>query len=156
MENSLSRKDNHRKSLKRNLITSLILYEQIKTTKAKAKAIIPLVEKILHLSKESSLLNRRRLGAYIYDRRAIDKALEVLGPRYRAEKTGLVKMFNLRFRLGDNAQMVMLKLAPGKEEILIKKDIKPKELVSKSINRKDKNDSRKKNSTLKHSKNQKT
>jgi len=133
MPKSLSRKDNHRKSLLRNLATSLVLYEEIKTTKAKAKEVKPIVEKLINRAKKSqsnNLVVRRQLLGYFFDKNATRKVFEVYGPRYAKINSGFVKTYNLGSRLGDNAQLVLLKLDPGEE---------PKEVASQPID-KDKNE----------------
>lgn len=133
MPKSLSRKDNHRKSLLRNLATSLVLYEEIKTTKAKAKEVKPIVEKLINRAKKSQSNNlsiRRQLLGYFFDKNATRKVFEVYVPRYAKIGSGFVKIYHLGLRSGDNAQMVLLKLVPGE---------KPKEVVSQPID-KDKNE----------------
>lgn len=116
MIKSLSRKDNHRKSLMRNLATSLILYEEIKTTKAKAKALKPIVEHLIIRAKDNSLETRRRLLGYFFDKNATKKMLEVLIPRYKKVNSGFVRIYKIGPRLGDAAEMVLVKLDPGKIE----------------------------------------
>ena len=129
MPKSLSRKDNHRKSLLRNLATSLVLYEEIKTTKAKAKEVKPIVEKLINRAKKSqsnNLVVRRKLLGYFFDKNATRKVFEVYGPRYAKINSGFVKTYNLGSRLGDNAHLVLLKLVPGEE---------PKEVISQPIDK---------------------
>jgi len=129
MPKSLSRKDNHRKSLLRNLATSLILYEEIKTTRAKAKEVLPIVEHLIVIAKKNSLAARRLLLGYLYDENAEKKVFEVLVPRYQKIQSGFIKLYNVGPRLGDNAQMVILKLAPGKIIETPSPEIKSKEKV---------------------------
>ena len=118
MPRSFSRKDNHRKSLLRNLITSLVLYEEIKTTQTKAKEVKPLIEKLINkVSKIDKLTARRLLMGYLFDEKATLKVIEVLIPRYKKMKFGFVSIYRLGPRLGDSADLAMIKLAPGKEEI---------------------------------------
>lgn len=107
---SLSRKNAYRKSLKRNLATSLILYEKITTTTAKAKETKSVVEKLINRSKTGDLAARRRLLAYLFDEKATKKVLEVLVPRYKNKKSGFVRIYKLGTRLGDGAQVCILEL----------------------------------------------
>ena len=116
MPKSLSRKDNHRKSLLRNLATSLILYEEIKTTETKAKEIKPIVERLIHVAKKNDLVSRRRLLGYLFDENAVNKTYDVLLPRYKKIPSGFVKIYKIGPRLGDSAQMVIIKLEPAQVE----------------------------------------
>lgn len=116
MPKSLSRKDNHRRSLLRNLATSLILYEEIKTTAAKAKELRPIVEHLLQISKKGDLVAKRQLLAYLTDKNAVKKVFEVLSLRYKKIPSGFVKIYKLGPRLGDNAPIVLIKLTPAKVE----------------------------------------
>lgn len=125
MVKSLSRKDNHRKSLLRNLATSLILYEEIKTTKAKAKEVKPIVEHLISCAKKNDLASRRRLLGYLFDKNATKKMFEVLVPRYKKINSGFITSYLLGKRLGDSATVVILKLK--EEEIVIKPEEKIKE-----------------------------
>lgn len=112
MPNSLSRKDNHRRSLLRNLATSLILYEEIKTTKPKGMEVKPIVERLINMAKKNDLNAHRRLLGFLFDKKAVQKTFEVLVPRYAKVKSGFIRIYNLSPRLGDNAAMVVVKLTP--------------------------------------------
>ena len=114
MPKSLSRKDNHRQSLLRNLATSLILYEEVRTTKAKAKEIKPIVEHLIQVAKKDDLGSRRRALGFLFDEKATKKIFEVLVPRYKKIQSGFVKIYKIGSRLGDNAQMAIIKLEPAK------------------------------------------
>lgn len=117
MSNSLSRKIDHRQSLLRNLATSLILYEEIRTTKAKAREVKSVVERLISRTKKdkSSLTSRRYLLGYFYDKNATKKMLEVIVPRFSKIDSGFVRIIPIGPRLGDNAQMVIIKLQEGKK-----------------------------------------
>lgn len=125
---SLSRKKAHRTSLLRNLVTSLILFEKIQTTQAKAKEVKPIVDKLISSAKNADLTARRNLMAYLFDENAAKKVLEVLVPRYKEIKSGFIKSYNLGPRLGDGAEMMMLELINvpevGKKSIKEVKDAK--------------------------------
>ena len=124
MPNSLSRKKDYRRSLLRNLATSLILYEEIKTTQAKAKAVKPFVEHLLQVAKKNNLIAKRRLMAYLFDENAVKKVFEVYVPRYKNIKSGYIKLYRLGTRLGDSSEMVMIRMEKVKEEapVLTKKE----------------------------------
>jgi len=126
MPNSLSRKKDYRRSLFRNLATSLILYEEIKTSEAKAKAVKPFVEHLLQVAKKNNLIAKRRLMANLFDENAVKKVFEVYVPRYKNVKSGYIKLYRLGPRLGDSSEMVMLRMEKVKEEapVLTKKEDK--------------------------------
>jgi len=104
----LDRKKAPREAMLRQMATSLIIYEKIKTTKAKAKAVKPLVEKMVTIAKAKDLTARRRLLAFLYHAKAVKKALEVLGPRYQERRGGYTRIINLGPRKGDGAEMVQI------------------------------------------------
>lgn len=118
MFNSLSRKKDYRQSLLRNLATSLILYEEIRTTKAKAREVKSIVERLISRAKKdkSSLTSRRYFLGYFYDKNATKKMLEVIVPRFNKINSGFVRIIPVGSRLGDNAQMVIIKLQEGEKE----------------------------------------
>ncbi|MFA6321982.1 MAG: 50S ribosomal protein L17 [Candidatus Buchananbacteria bacterium] len=106
----LDRKKAPREAMLRNMVTSILFYEKIKTTKAKAKAVKPMVEKIITISKKNDLTSRRKLLEVLYHKKAVTKALEVIGPRYKDRKGGYTRIINLGLRKGDGAEMVQLEL----------------------------------------------
>lgn len=106
----LDRKKEARKALLRNLATSIIIYEKVKTTKAKAKAVQPLVEKLISIAKKNDLIARRQLLKVLYHKKAVKKVLEVLGPRYQAKKGGYTRIINIGRRLGDGAEISQIEL----------------------------------------------
>jgi len=116
MPNSLSRKKDYRRSLLRNLATSLILYEEIKTTGAKAKALKPFVEHLIQKAKKDNLIAKRRVMADLFDEKAAQKVFEVFVPRYKNIKSGFIKSYRLGPRLGDSSAMVMMRMQKVKEE----------------------------------------
>lgn len=106
----LDRPTGPRKALLRSLATNLVIYEKIKTTEAKAKAIKPIVEKYITLSKRNNLAARRRLLTFFYWESAVKKLLEVIGPRYKERRGGYTRIVKLGTRPGDRARMVQLEL----------------------------------------------
>jgi large subunit ribosomal protein L17 len=107
---ALSRKTASRKSLLRNLATSLVLYERIETTEAKAKEVKSEVEHLLSVAKKNDLATRRHLLGYFFDKNATKKVLEVLVPRYEKTSSGFIKTYRKGKRLGDNAMIMILEL----------------------------------------------
>lgn len=101
---TLDRKIASRKALMANLVESLVLYEKIKTTTAKAKAIKPMVEKLITKAKKGDLASRRQIIATLYTSNVVKKLMEELGPRYKERKGGYTRIIKLDNRLGDGAQ----------------------------------------------------
>jgi len=99
-----------RKALLRNLATSLIIYEKVKTTLAKAKAVKPLVEKAITSAKKNDLATRRQLIKFLTHKKAVNKALEVLGPRYKDRHGGYTRIIKVGPRLGDGAKTAIIEL----------------------------------------------
>lgn len=94
----------------RNLASSILLYEKVKTTKAKAQAVRPLVEKAITASKAGDLAARRGLLKVLLQKNAVKKSLEVLGARYQKRAGGYTRIVKLGVRAGDGAEMVQIEL----------------------------------------------
>ncbi|MFA7653572.1 MAG: 50S ribosomal protein L17 [Candidatus Magasanikbacteria bacterium] len=105
---TLDRKAAPRRALLCGLVSSLVLYEKITTTKAKAKAIKPLIEKAITKAKKNDLANRRALLAQLHAKNVVSKLIEVLGPRYTTRQGGYTRIVNLGNRKGDGAQEVVI------------------------------------------------
>ena len=106
----LDRKKAPRELMLRNLASSVLIYEKVKTTKAKAKAVKPLVEKMITVSKKGDLTSRRKLIKVLLQDMAVKKAMEVLGQRYKDRNGGYTRIIRLGNRQGDGAEMVQLEL----------------------------------------------
>ncbi|NCU33242.1 MAG: 50S ribosomal protein L17 [Candidatus Moranbacteria bacterium] len=106
----LDRKKAPRELMLRNMASSLIIYEKIKTTEAKAKTVQPLVERLINISKGKDLKARRALIEVLLQKKAIAKALEVLADKYQERPGGYTRIIKLKARQGDGAQMVQLEL----------------------------------------------
>jgi len=119
MPRKLSRKLAHRNHMIRNLATSLILYEKIITTSAKAKEIKPIVERVINIGKSNDLQAYRRLNGYLTHRNAVKKVIEILSPRYSKIPSGCIQIIHYQPRHGDNAPrdiIQFIKISPTKEE----------------------------------------
>ena len=126
----LRRNTAQRKALLRNLVTSFLEKERIKTTLAKAKAARPLAEKMITLAKVDSLHTRRRALNYIYKKPVVKKLFEEIGPRFSERPGGYTRITKIGPRSGDGAEMAMLELI-GSEYIEKKKKKKEKEKLRK-------------------------
>jgi len=107
---SLGRKVGPRKALLKGLALSFVLHEKIKTTEAKAKAVKPIIERLITRAKENNLNNYRRIDSYLQSREATKKMLEEIGPKYKDRPGGYCRIVKLGQRKGDMAQMVILEL----------------------------------------------
>jgi len=99
-----------RELMLRNMASSILLYEKVKTTKAKALAVRTLVERSITAAKVGDLNARRGLLKVLLQKNAVKKALEVLGARYKTRQGGYTRIIKLGARAGDGAQMVQIEL----------------------------------------------
>lgn len=107
----LNRARDERKTLLRNMGTSLILYEQIKTTKARAKALSSYVDKLITVGKQKDEVKaRRELAKLTFDKNAIEKIIKELKPKYKDRNGGYTKIYKVGYRAGDSAEMSYIKL----------------------------------------------
>ncbi|MAB81320.1 MAG: 50S ribosomal protein L17 [Planctomycetes bacterium] len=105
----LGRTTSHRQAMMRNMTASLIEHERIVTTIQKAKAVKPFVEKLVTLSKEATMHNRRRAFAKVRSKEAVQKLFDVLGPRFQERPGGYCRVLRLsKPRLGDNGERAIL------------------------------------------------
>ncbi|MFH1715051.1 MAG: 50S ribosomal protein L17 [Elusimicrobiota bacterium] len=106
----LQRTSSHRKALYRNMSCSLLKYEQITTTEAKAKMLRSFVEKIISVAKNNDLQSKRIVREDINDKEVFQKIFNVLVPRYAERKGGYLRIIKLSHRISDNAPMCVVKL----------------------------------------------
>lgn len=106
----LGRERAPREAMLRNLAASVILYEKVKTTEAKAKAVRSLVEKAITSGKKPTLASRRKLMGWFYTDHPVKKIFEVLGPRYQNREGGYTRIVKIGARKNDGAEMVQIEL----------------------------------------------
>ena len=106
----LNRETSHRLALYRNLVTDLLRYERLQTPVAKARAVQPIAEKIITLSKIDSVYHRRLAAADLYDKKIVQKLFDVIGPRFVERPGGYTRVVRLGKRLGDAAEMAVIEL----------------------------------------------
>jgi large subunit ribosomal protein L17 len=104
----LNRTSEHRKALLKNMLNSLIKYEQIKTTLPKAKFLRPQAEKIITLGKKETLQTTKMLVSKLQDIKAANKVRKTLSKRYEKRKGGYTRIIKAGFRYGDNAPMAII------------------------------------------------
>lgn len=105
---TLDRKTGPRRALLRNLATSVVLYEHVQTTRAKAKAVQPMVEHCVTAAKKGTLAARRELVATLTHPNAVRKAFDVLAPRYKERTGGYTRIVKIGRRVGDAAEIVQI------------------------------------------------
>jgi len=121
----LNRDSEHRKSLIKNMLNSLIKYEQITTTLPKAKILKPQIDKVITLGKKVSLMNKKTLFSKLQDKVNARKVSSVLSKRYSSRNGGYSRIIKAGFRYGDRAPLAIIELVD--RDINAKKvDIKQK------------------------------
>ena len=126
----LGRNTSHRRSLFRNLVTSLIVEERIETTVPKAKAMRPIVEKMITLGKKGDLAARRQALAYLMTEEAVHKLFDTVAPRFGDRKGGYLRIVRTGWRKGDGADTAFIELL-GSEQVLDEKRQKRAEVRTK-------------------------
>jgi len=106
----LKRNVGARRALFKGLVTSVIENERVVTTVPKAKAVRPLVEKMITLAKRDTLHTRRQAAAFLESPAAVKKLFDKLGTRFGQRQGGYVRLVRLGFRKGDGAEQAMLEL----------------------------------------------
>ena len=135
---NLNRTSEHRKALIKNMLNSLIKYEQITTTLPKAKVLQPQADKIITLGKKNSLQNTKILASKLQDMKSANKVKKTLAKRYESRKGGYTRIIKAGYRYGDNAPLAIIefvdrdteakKVDRNKKEI--KKNTEEKKVVS--------------------------
>ncbi|MHB1133398.1 MAG: 50S ribosomal protein L17 [Chloroflexota bacterium] len=105
-----SRPTDHRLAMYRNMMSSLIRYEKIVTTEAKAKEIRGMVERLITLGKRGDLHARRQAQAKLYDTSLVDKLIHVIAPRFAERAGGYTRMVKMGPRRGDAAPLALVEL----------------------------------------------
>ena len=135
----LNRTSEHRKALIKNMLNSLIKYEQIITTLPKAKLIKPQAEKLITLGKKKNLTNTRVLISKLQDKTNANKILDTLSKRYEKRAGGYTRIVKAGYRYGDNSPMAVIEFvdrdveAKRKFKKKKKEDLKPEDKNKKQI-----------------------
>ena len=120
----LNRTSEHRKALLKNMLNSLIKYEQIKTTLPKAKFLKPQADKIITLGKKSNLTSTKNLISQLQDKKSANKVTKTLSKRYEKRSGGYTRIIKAGFRYGDNAPMAIIEFVD--RDVEAKRVDKPK------------------------------
>jgi len=124
----LRRNPAHRKSLLRNLTASMIEHNRIHTTLAKARAVRPIVEKMVTLGKKGSLAHKRNALGFLYRRKTVQILFDEVAPRFMDRAGGYTRIIKTDFRKGDGAEMAILEFT---DYIYEAKDKKAKDKKAK-------------------------
>ncbi len=126
----LNRTSEHRKVLFKNMLNSLIKYEQITTTLPKAKELKPQIDKVITLGKKNNLQSKKSLFSALESKTSVEKLLKVLSQRYENRKGGYSRVIRTGYRYGDDAPMAIIELV-DRDFQAKKVDIKKKDEVHK-------------------------
>ncbi|MFH0769879.1 MAG: 50S ribosomal protein L17 [Candidatus Peregrinibacteria bacterium] len=115
----LTQKPAHAKMLLRNLVTSLLLYENIRTTRSRADVVRPVIDRIITVAKSKTpSVAIRRINRIVTDKNACRKVMEVLRDRYKARSSGMTRMVPVGSRKGDGAMLVDVSLIDAADSIM--------------------------------------
>ena len=123
----LNRTSEHRKALIKNMLNSLVKYEQITTTLPKAKVLKPQADKLITLGKKNTLQNIRTLISKLQNEGSASKIRETLSKRYKDRKGGYTRIVKAGFRYGDNAPMAIIEF--------VDRDVEAKKVDKKKIDK---------------------
>ena len=126
----LNRTSEHRKALIKNMLNSLVKYEQITTTLPKAKVLRPEAEKLITIGKKNTLANTKRLVSKLQNIQTVNKIRKTLSKRYEARKGGYTRIIKAGYRYGDNAPMAVIEF--------VDRDIEAKKIDRKKVKSSDK------------------
>ena len=125
----LNKNSEHRKALFKNMLNSLIKYEQIITTLPKAKELKPKIDKVITIGKDIKLSKKKYLFSKLQDQKSVKKVFDILSKRYAGRKGGYSRVLKAGFRTGDDAPMAVIELVDRNTEA--KKVDKPKKVETK-------------------------
>jgi large subunit ribosomal protein L17 len=133
----LNRTSEHRKALFKNMLNSLIKYEQITTTLPKAKELKPQIDKVITLGKKNTLHSKKNLFSELQSKASVDKLSKILSQRYEKRNGGYSRVIRAGFRYGDDAPMAVIELVDRdiqakKVDVKKKTDDKAKEKIETS------------------------
>jgi large subunit ribosomal protein L17 len=118
----LNRNSSHRKAMFRNMATSLVEHELIKTTVPKAKELRRVAEPLITLAKTDSVANRRLAFDRLRDKAAVGKLFTELGPRYQERPGGYIRILKCGYRTGDKAPMAYVELVDRPQVDIVEDD----------------------------------
>src|SRR5664279_517725 len=120
--NKLGRNTSHRRALLRNLTTSVILEDRVETTVAKAKAVRPLVEKMITLGKKGDLHSRRQALSFLMTDNSVERLFETVAERYKDRQGGYLRIVRTGFQKGDGAEKAFKELLGAEKQLDAKRE----------------------------------
>ena len=131
----LNKNSEHRKALFKNMLNSLIKYEQIITTLPKAKELKPKIDKVITIGKDSKLSKKKDLFSKLQDQKSVKKVFDILSKRYANRKGGYSRVLKAGFRTGDDAPLAVIELVD--RDVNAKKVDKPKKVEKTTKDKKE-------------------
>tara|TARA_A100001011_G_C13845744_1_gene648844 strand:- start:64 stop:510 length:447 start_codon:yes stop_codon:yes gene_type:complete len=131
----LNKNSEHRKALFKNMLNSLIKYEQIITTLPKAKELKPKIDKVITIGKDIKLSKKKYLFSKLQDQKSVKKVFDILSKRYASRKGGYSRVLKAGFRTGDDAPMAVIELVD--RDVNAKKIDKPKKVEKTTKDKKE-------------------
>ena len=113
----LGRNTSHRRALLRNLTTSVLLEDRVETTLTKAKAVRPLVEKMITLGKNGDLHSRRQALSFLMTDASVDRLFDTVAPRYSDRQGGYLRIIHTGFRKGDGGEKAFIELLGAEKQL---------------------------------------
>jgi large subunit ribosomal protein L17 len=113
----LGRNTSHRRALLRNLVTSVIIEDRVQTTVAKAKAVRPLVEKMITLGKKGDLHSRRQALSFLMTDASVERLFDTVAPRYGDRQGGYLRIVKTGFQKGDGAEKAFIELLGAEKQL---------------------------------------
>ena len=113
----LGRNTSHRRALLRNLVTSVIIEDRVETTVAKAKAVRPLVEKMITLGKKGDLHSRRQALSFLMTDDSVKRLFDTVAPRYGDRQGGYLRIVKTGFQKGDGAEKAFIELLGAEKQL---------------------------------------
>ena len=117
----LGRNTSHRRALLRNLVTSVLVEDRVQTTVAKAKAVRPLIEKMITLGKKGDVASRRQALAFLTTDTAVTRLFEIVAPRYGDRQGGYLRIVRAGFRKGDGGETAFIELLGAEKQLEAKR-----------------------------------
>ena len=136
----LNRTSEHRKALFKNMLNSLIKYEQITTTLPKAKELKPKIDKVITLGKRKNLQSKKNLFDQLQSKFSVDKLSKILSQRYEKRKGGYCRVIRAGYRYGDDAPMAVIELVDrdiNAKKVDVKKKTKESEKTPETSKKSD-------------------
>lgn len=103
-------RSDHRNSMLRNIVTSLLKEERIETTEQRAKELRRIADRMISLGKQGDLHAKRQVLSYLFDETVVKKLFDEIAPRYSERNGGYTRILKTGYRRGDGASMVLVKL----------------------------------------------